>query len=70
MKPLFVLYALITLGLLSFGLHQALDVAPTEQDKVLTRSLVLAAGTVQITALDHLIVSVDSVFSFRQQGLI
>src|SRR5947208_12032731 len=31
MKPLFVLYALITLGLLSFGLHQALDVAPTEQ---------------------------------------
>src|SRR6267142_1286171 len=31
MKPLFILYALFTLVLLSFGLHQALDVAPTEQ---------------------------------------
>jgi heme exporter protein C len=31
MKPVFILYALFTLALLSFGLHQALDVAPTEQ---------------------------------------
>src|SRR5438270_698707 len=31
MKPVFILYALVTLILLSWGLHQALDVAPTEQ---------------------------------------
>src|SRR4051812_16420543 len=31
MKPVFLLYALFTLVLLSWGLHQALDVAPTEQ---------------------------------------
>src|SRR3954451_20796245 len=31
MKPVFILYALFTLVLLSWGLHQALDVAPTEQ---------------------------------------
>jgi heme exporter protein C len=31
MKLIFILYALLTLVLLSFGLHQALDVAPTEQ---------------------------------------
>src|SRR4051795_2676351 len=31
MKPVFVIYALFTLVLLSWGLHQALDVAPTEQ---------------------------------------
>src|SRR5256885_4936807 len=31
MKPVFVFYALFTLVLLSWGLHQALDVAPTEQ---------------------------------------
>jgi heme exporter protein C len=31
MKPVFVIYALFTLVLLSYGLHQALVVAPTEQ---------------------------------------
>jgi DNA repair protein RadC len=50
--------------------HPNGDVSPTEQDKVLTRSLVLAATTVQIRAIDHLIVSTDDVFSFRQEGLI
>jgi len=46
------------------------NVQPTEQDKVLTRALVLAAATVQIQVLDHLIVSTDTVFSFRQEGLL
>jgi DNA repair protein RadC len=45
-------------------------VEPTEQDKVLTRALVLAATTVQIKILDHVIVSPDHVFSFRQEGLL
>jgi DNA repair protein RadC len=46
------------------------DVQPTEQDKTLTRALVLAATTVQIKILDHLIVSPDHAFSFRQDGLL
>jgi len=50
--------------------HPNGDVQPTEQDKVLTRALVLAATTVQIKVLDHLIVSPDNVFSFRQEGLL
>jgi DNA repair protein RadC len=50
--------------------HPNSDVQPTEQDKVLTRALVLAAATVQIKVFDHLIVSTDNVFSFRQEGLL
>lgn len=50
--------------------HPNANVQPTEQDKVLTRALTLAANTVQIKVLDHLIVSVDQVFSFRQEGLL
>jgi DNA repair protein RadC len=50
--------------------HPNGNVQPSEQDKVLTRALVLAAQTVQIKVLDHLIVAVDSVFSFRKEGLL
>jgi DNA repair protein RadC len=50
--------------------HPNGDVRPSEQDKVLTRALVLAANTVQIKVLDHLIVSPDNVFSFRKEGLL
>lgn len=50
--------------------HPNGDVRPSEQDKVLTRALVLAAQTVQIKVVDHLIVSADKVFSFRKEGLL
>lgn len=50
--------------------HPNGNVQPSEQDKVLTRALVLAAQTVQIKVLDHLIVSADHVFSFRKEGLL
>jgi len=43
---------------------------PSEQDKVLTRALILAAETLQIKVIDHVIVSNDTVFSFRKEGLI
>ncbi len=42
----------------------------TEQDKLLTRALVLAATTLQINLFDHLIVSANDVFSFRRAGLL
>jgi len=45
-------------------------VSPSERDKTLTRAIVLAAETVQLRVLDHLIVSSESVFSFRSEGLL
>lgn len=50
--------------------HPNGDVRPSEQDKTLTRALVLAATTLQIKILDHLIISPDVVFSFRKEGLL
>lgn len=45
-------------------------VAPSEQDKVLTRAIVLAGETVGVRVIDHVIVSVDQSFSFRKAGLL
>jgi DNA repair protein radc len=50
--------------------HPNGDVQPTEQDKTLTRALVLAASTVHIKVHDHLVVSADNVFSFRKEGFL
>lgn len=50
--------------------HPNGNVEPSEQDKLLTRSLVLAAEAVQLKIADHLIVSSDHVFSFREAGLL
>ncbi len=50
--------------------HPNGNVQPSEQDKLLTRALVLAAQAVQLKVLDHLIVSADHVFSFRAEGLL
>jgi len=50
--------------------HPNGDVFPSEQDKLLTRALVLAAETLQIKVMDHIIVSKDAVFSFRNKGLL
>jgi DNA repair protein RadC len=50
--------------------HPNGNVQPTDQDKVLTRALVLAACTVGVKVYDHLIVSLDNVFSFKQEGLL
>lgn len=45
-------------------------VAPSEHDKLLTRAIVLAAETVSLRVIDHLIVSADESFSFREAGLL
>jgi DNA repair protein RadC len=50
--------------------HPNGNVQPSEQDKLLTRALVLATNTVQIKLLDHFIISPDAVFSFRKEGLL
>jgi DNA repair protein RadC len=50
--------------------HPNGNVQPSEQDKLLTRALVLAAEAVQLKIVDHLIVSADEAFSFRKAGLL
>ncbi|MGA1795498.1 MAG: RadC family protein [bacterium] len=50
--------------------HPNENLIPSEQDKLLTRALVLAATTLHINILDHLIVSKEGVFSFRKEGLL
>lgn len=50
--------------------HPNGNVQPSEQDKVLTRAVVLAAETVHVRIADHLIVSASEAFSFRKAGLL
>jgi DNA repair protein RadC len=50
--------------------HPDGNVAPSDADKTLTRGLVLAAKTLGISVFDHLIVSRDAAFSFREHGLL
>jgi len=50
--------------------HPNGDVKPSDQDKLLTRALVMAAETVQLKILDHLIVSLNESFSFKKAGLL
>jgi len=50
--------------------HPDGNVTPSEFDKTLTRALVLAAKTMGISVYDHIIVSRDTHFSFRENGLV
>lgn len=50
--------------------HPDGNVVPSEFDKTLTRSLVLAAKTMDISVYDHIIVSRDTYFSFRESQLL
>ena len=50
--------------------HPNGNVDPSEHDKVLTRAIVLAAETISLRVVDHLIVSQEEVFSFRKAGLL
>ena len=50
--------------------HTNGNVQPSEQDKAITRMMVLAGEALQVRILDHVIVSVDSAFSFRRAGLL
>ena len=50
--------------------HPNGDVTPSEFDRTLTRSLVLAARTVGLTVYDHIVVSRDGHYSFREHGLL
>ena len=50
--------------------HPNGNVQPSEHDKLLTRAIVLAAETIGLRVVDHLVVSPQETFSFRQAGLL
>lgn len=50
--------------------HPNGSVTPSDHDKVLTRAIVLAAETVHLRVVDHLIVAAQETFSFRKAGLL
>jgi DNA repair protein RadC len=50
--------------------HPNANLTPSEHDKILTRAIVLAAETVNLKVVDHLIVSAQDIFSFRKAGLL
>ena len=57
-------------GLVLAHNHPNGDVQPSEQDKLVTRAIVLAAETISLRVVDHVIVSPEAVFSFRDAGLL
>jgi DNA repair protein RadC len=50
--------------------HPDGNVTPSDFDRTLTRGLVLAAKTMHISVYDHIVVSRDTYFSFRESGLL
>ena len=50
--------------------HPNGNVDPSEHDKIVTRAIVLAAETIRLRVVDHLIVSLKETFSFRKAGLL
>lgn len=50
--------------------HPAGSLEPSEGDKQLTRQIVTASRSLGITVHDHLIVTSEAFFSFRQSGLL
>jgi len=50
--------------------HPSGDPTPSEQDKLLTRDLVIAGRAMEIRVFDHLIVGDGRYFSFADEGLI
>jgi len=57
-------------GLIAVHNHPSGDPMPSEQDKVLTRDLVIAGRAMEIRVFDHLIIGDGRYFSFADEGLI
>ena len=50
--------------------HPNGNLDPSEHDKLVTRAISLAAETISVRVVDHLIVSSSETFSFRKAGLL
>lgn len=50
--------------------HPEGDVEPSEQDKKITEKLIEAAKLLGIEVIDHIIVTKNEYFSFKENGMI
>ena len=50
--------------------HPSGNLQPSEADKTITKKLVDAAKLLDINVLDHLIISIESYYSFADEGLL
>jgi DNA repair protein RadC len=50
--------------------HPSGNTIPSQDDKAITRELVLASSVMNLKVLDHLIIGDNSHYSFAAQGLI
>ncbi len=57
-------------GLIAVHNHPSGDPTPSEQDKLLTRDLVIAGRAMAIRVFDHLIIGDERYYSFADEGLI
>ena len=57
-------------GLIAVHNHPSGDPTPSEQDKILTRDLVIAGRVMEIRVFDNLIIGDGRYFSFADEGLI
>jgi len=57
-------------GLIAVHNHPSDDPTPSEQDRILTRDLVIAGQAMEIRVFDHLIIGDGRYFSFADEGLI
>ena len=57
-------------GLIAVHNHPSGDPTPSEQDRLLTRDLVIAGRAMEIRVFDHLVIGDGRYFSFADDGLI
>jgi len=50
--------------------HPSGDVTPSEQDKILTHDLIIAASSMELRVFDHIIIGENRYYSFADKGLI
>lgn len=57
-------------GMILVHNHPSGNLQPSKQDKSITRKLINAAATFDILVFDHLIISVKSYYSFKDESII
>lgn len=57
-------------GVITVHNHPSGDLTPSEQDKLLTRDLVVTGRTMEIRVFDHMIIGDGQYFSFADEGVI
>ena len=57
-------------SILLFHMHPCNSLVPSESDISTTNTLIKASNIIQIPILDHIIITEDGYFSFKEQGLL